>query len=326
MIPEFVHGSISPVFTAFHEDGRLDDDGQRAILDYVASTKAVSAFFVRSGMGQMFAFSYDDVRQIAKTACERRAGNVPVLVGCAGIWDRNRDRLPDPEVYTKQAVELSKHAEDLGATGVVHTVPEAIAPKPGQTFEHVVLRYFEAICATVKIPVFIYQSPGTDKRYLITPEFAQRLADVPNIKGMKASTNDAEYIFDITYAVNGKDFAFISGSETSFLAGLISGSRAVIGQGATVNPQILNAIQHRYERGDVQGAIEAQHSTNLLVRRSRNTTEFFKRYITEKGYPVKPCARSTGGSPYFKEPTPLSQQDYDAFKQLLESELQKYVS
>ena len=57
MIPQYVRGSIAPVFTAFHEDGRLDDDGQCSILRWLAETKAVSAFFVRSGMGQMFSFS-----------------------------------------------------------------------------------------------------------------------------------------------------------------------------------------------------------------------------------------------------------------------------
>jgi len=126
MIPKFVRGSIAPVFTAFHEDGRLDDDGQRSILSWLAGTKAVSAFFVRSGMGQMFSFSYEDVRQIAKTVCEHRAGNVPILVGATGIWDRNRDQYPDPEVFMRQAVELSKYAEDMGASGVVHTIPEAV--------------------------------------------------------------------------------------------------------------------------------------------------------------------------------------------------------
>ncbi len=323
MIPQFVRGSIAPVFTAFHEDGRLDDEGQRSILRYLADAGGVSAFFVRCGMGQMFTFSYNDVKQIAKTACELHAGKVPVLVGCAGEWDRNREKRPDPEVYVRQGVELSKYAESVGADGVVHTIPEAIAPKNGESIADVIVRYFETISAAVKIPVFIYQSPGTDENYILSPELACTVADMDNIMGMKASTNDAYYIFDITYALQGKDFAFISGAETAFLAGLVSGSRAVIGQGATVNPQILNAIQTRYESGDLEGACEAQYTTNMLVRKSRNAQEFFKRYITEKGYPIKPCSRA-GDTKYYKAPEVLSQEDYEAFKRLLESELARY--
>lgn len=324
MIPAFVRGTIAPVFTAFHEDGRLDDDGQRAILGFLDDGKEVSACFVRSGMGQMFTFGFDEVKQIAKVSCEHLAGKTPVLVGATGIWDRNREKLPDPRVFTQQAVELSQYAESVGAAGVVHTLPEAIPPAPGETIRDVILRYFEKVCEAVNIPVLIYQSPGTDERYCLAPDLAAQLADMPKIKGMKASTIDAEYIFEITYAVRDKDFGFISGNECGFLAGLVSGSRAVIGQGATVNPRILNAIQLRYEKGDIKGAIEAQHSTNLLVQRSRNTTEFFKRYITEKGYSIKPYARKLGPSLYFAETPSLSQADYDAYKQLLESELAKF--
>ncbi|HPC17745.1 MAG TPA: dihydrodipicolinate synthase family protein [Candidatus Hydrogenedentes bacterium] len=324
MIPAFVRGSIAPVFTAFHEDGRLDDDGQRAILDYLDESGEVSACFVRSGMGQMFTFSFEDVKQIAKVSCEHLAGRTPVLVGSAGIWDRDRTKRPDPKVYTKQAVELSQYAESVGASGVVHTIPEAILPGPDETIPDVILRYFEQICDAIKIPVFIYQSPGTDADYCLSPELACRLADMPLIMGMKASTVDAAYIFDITYAVRGKDFGFISGNECGFLAGLVTGSRAVIGQGATMNPRILNAIQIRYEKGDLEGAIAAQHSTNILVQRSLNSTEFFKRYISAKGYPIKPYPRRMGASLYASQKPDLSQADYDAFKALYESELAKY--
>ena len=325
MIPDYVHGCIAPVFTAFHEDGRLDDEGQRTILDYIVETEAVSAFFVRCGLGKMYTFSYEDVEQIARTACEHLADRAPVLVGTTGIWDRNRDRLPDPEVFVQQAVELSQYAEGLGAAAVVHTLPEAIAPKPKETCAHVVMRYFETICAAVNIPVFIYQPPGTDERYGVTVDLVRKLADIPNLKGMKLSTSNAEYILDITWAVAGKDFGFIVGAETAFLAGLVSGGRAVIGQGATLNPQILKAIQDRYEAGDITGAIEAQRSTNLLVQECPGSQEFLKRHLAEKGRKVKPFSRTGTSAPYGADSKPMAQAEYERFKRLFESELAKYV-
>lgn len=324
MVPSFVRGCIAPVFTACHEDGRLDDEGQRAILDSLVETKAVSAYFVRCGMGQMFSFDYDDVRQIARTSCTHLAGRGSVLVGTTGIWDRDRAKRPDPEVFLRQAVELSRYAEEVGAAGVVHTIPEAIEPKEGQSCHDVVLEYFEKISAAVQGPVFIYQSPGTDERYCVTIDLVRKLADMPKVMGMKLSSNDAQNIFDISYAVRDKDFGFVSGAETAFLAGLMSGSRAVIGQGATVNPRILCAIQERYEAGDLEGAMEAQCSTNMLVERSNNAVEFFKRYLAEKGYKIKPYDRGSG-NPYQKQREPLTQEDYEEFKQLLESELAKYA-
>ena len=324
MIPSFVRGSIAPVFTAFCEDGRLDPDGQRALLSYLHDAGGISAFFVRCGMGQMYTFNYEEVQAMAKLSCEHMAGKGPVLVGAAGIWDRNFNALPDPELFQRQAIELSQYAESVGAAAVVHTMPEAIAPQNGETYRDVILRYVEKIATAVKIPVFLYQPPATTDNYRVNPELLAELADMPNVAAIKVSTNDAEYIFNLTYAVRGKDFAFISGAETAFLQGLISGSRAVIGQGATLNPKILNAIQTCYEKGDLEGAIEAQYITNLLVKRSKGTQEFFKRYLAEKGIPIKPYQRAQGGALYATEAGSLTQDEYNQFKKLFETELAKY--
>lgn len=325
MIPEFVNGAIAPVFTAFNQDGSLDDKGQRAILDYLVSTESVSAYFVRCGLGQLFVFDEADTRQIAKNCCEHMDGKGPVLVGCMGIWDRNRDRMPDPAVYQKQAVELSKYAEGVGAAAVVHTMPEAMMPRPGQTPAEVVIEYFEQLSAAVTVPIFIYQTPGTDERYCINEELAIRLAQIPHVAGMKLSCSDAAYIFDIVHATRDRDFGFIVGAETAFLAGLLFGARACIGQGATVNPAIIKAIQTRYNAGDLEGAMEAQYVTNLLVYKSNNCVEFFKRWIAEKGYGVQPYARSAGGNPYMQDRPPVSQEEYEAYKKLLEFHLAQYM-
>ena len=56
-------------------------------------TAAASAPFVRSGMGQMFTFSYEDVQAMARTACSHLKGRA-VLVGTTGIWDRDRNNYP----------------------------------------------------------------------------------------------------------------------------------------------------------------------------------------------------------------------------------------
>jgi 4-hydroxy-tetrahydrodipicolinate synthase len=324
MIPPFIRGSIAPVFTAFNADGSLDDDGQRRFLDFLLDNGGISAYFLRCGMGQMFTFSYDDVRQIAQTACTHLAGKAPALIGTSGEWDRNREKLPDPDAFLKQGIELGRYAEDCGADGVVYTMPEAIPPRDGETPADVIFRYFEALCEALRGPIFIYQSPGTLEEYCVTIDLVRKLADLPKLKGMKASTNDAHYIFNISWALRDKDdYAFISGAETAFLSGLISGSKAVIGQGATLNPKILNAIQDRYEAGDLEGAIEAQRVTNLLVEECTNATEFFKRYATEKGYEVQPHSRGVGTTAYGQKP-PLSQEEYDAYKKLYEAETAKF--
>ncbi|MBN2311759.1 MAG: dihydrodipicolinate synthase family protein, partial [Candidatus Hydrogenedentes bacterium] len=202
---------------------------------------------------------------------------------------------------------------------------EAIAPADGRTIADVTLTYFEAVSQAVSCPVFIYQPPGTSEDYMVTIDVIRRLADLPNVVAIKLSTNDAQYILDMAWAVAGKDFAVITGAETAFLAGLASGTRAVIGQGSTVNPQILCAIQTRFEAGDLPGARDAQRAANRLVQESVNAVEFMKRYATEHGYPVKPFSRSMASNAYGKHRPALSDEDYGQFKGLLESELPAFL-
>lgn len=325
MIPEFVRGPIAPVFSIFEQDGTFDPDGQRRFFDFLLLSGTISAFFVRSGMGQMYAYEYDDVKLMADTACSHLKGKANVLVGTTGIWDRNYEQRPDPKVFTQQAVELSQYAEQAGANGVVHTLPEAILPQGNETYADVILRYFETINDAVSCPIFIYQPPGTAAEYILRSPLVEKLADLPNVKGMKASTPDAMYILDICHAVKGKDFGYIVGHEGAFYAGLHSGAKAVIGQGSTLNPQILLAVQDRFDAGDMEGAQEAQYSVNYLCQAVGNPVEFYKRYATSKGYPVHTYERAMRNLYGMPRP-PMSQEEFQRSSAILEAELAKYTA
>jgi len=324
MIPEFVRGSLAPMFTAFKEDLTIDEAGQRRFLDFLIERGWVSAFFLLSGMGQMYAYSYEEVRQIARLGCAHLRGRAPVLIGCAGIWDRNRDRRPDRGLYTRQSIELGRYAQDQGADGVVFTIPEGIAPEAGESHAGVILRFFEAVTAALAPPVLLYQPPGTDPDYCVSPALMRELAALPGIRGIKLSTTDAEYLCDIGAALAGTETAFICGCETVFYAALPAGARAVIGQGATLNPRILNAVQDRFEAGDWPGAMEAQRAANRLCRMTKNPVEFMKRYATDHGHAVPLHARTLENNPYVKNAAPLTPEEYAQSKQVFEAECAHY--
>lgn len=326
-VPEYVYGCIAPVFTAFKDDESFDEVGQRNLLDFMIDNGGVSAYFMRSGMGQMRVYEYEDVRAAAETVCDHMAGKGPVLMNCSGIWDGNREapERPDPEVYSTQAVELSQYAESVGAAGVVHVVPDGLLPRDGEKdIESTYLAYFERVCGSVGVPVFIYQPP-MPQDVCLTPELLTKLADIPNLVGVKVSTKDGYWIYELIRAVRGKDFHVITGAEMLFYATLHVGSRAVIGQGCNLCPQILNAILHRFEKGDYAGMLEAQDSANLLFRRCPYSPGVMKRLATENGYPVGPTARNMGKSVYGRRGMQFNDETYRAFKELRARELAKYM-
>ena len=324
MKPDFIHGPISNVFTAWHDDGRFDETGQRNFLQFLTRTGAISAYFVRSGMGQMYSFEYEDVKAITRVAMDALPKSNPVIVGSAGIWDHNLDRRPDPAHFTRQAIELSRYAESQGVAGVVHTMPEAILPVGRETEADVILRYFETVCEAVSIPTIAYQPPLTTEPYRVNVDLVQRMGDIPNLCAMKLSTDDAQYLCDVGWATRGKNFTLIAGSETGFYAALCAGAEACIGQGSTMYPQLLALLQERFEAGDMDQVIEIQRSINRLCQECTSPVQFMKRYSTEHGFPVGLEPRPVGENPYMNNPAPLTDEAYETYKTLLESELARF--
>ncbi len=324
-IPKFLQGAIAPTFTVFREDGSLDDAGQRRFLDFLLESDAINAFFIRSGMGLMYTFSMDDTKHIARNVCAHLDGVAPVLIGCSGIWDRNYDKRPDPLRYIEQGVELGNYACELGAAGAVYTTPEALEPHTGETEQEMIERYFNTICAQVQGPVFVYQPPGTLKNYEMAPETLSKLAGIKNFMGGKFSTTDGFYTYELTRAVRGKSFIYIVGNETMFYTGLFLGARACIGQGAILNPQILNAMLERYRSGNYSGVLRAQDAANTILANAPNVVDFLKMYATEKGYATPLYTRSQSSNPYMQDREPITKEQYDSYKAVYETELMPYL-
>lgn len=324
-VPKFMQGAIAPTFTVFKEDGTLDDAGQRRFLDFLLQMDAINAFFIRSGMGLMYTFSMEDTKQIARNVCSHLKGTAPVLVGCSGIWDRNYDKLPDPELYIEQGVELGNFACEIDAAGAVYTVPEGLLPYSGETEQQMIERYFITICERVPGPVLVYQPPGTRKNYEIAPETLGRLASIKNFVGGKFSTMDGYYTYELIRATREKSFSYITGCEMMFYVGLYLGARACIGQGAILNPQILNAMLERYRSGNYSGVISAEDSINTLVQNITNPIDFLKMYATEKGFDTPLYTRSQASNPYMQDRAPITKEEYDRFKAVYEMELIPYM-
>lgn len=321
MTLSWVRGPILNVFTAFDADGRLDVAGQRNLFAFSEQSGVISAYFVRSGMGQMYAYEAADVELMARLAAEHFGGTARFLLGAAGIWDRNFDRRPDPQRYLDQAIQFTKLAAELGAAGTVHVVPEAIAPRAGETHGDVILQHVAAITKACSLPLFLYQPPPILPEYRITPGLATELAQLSNVKGMKLSSADAGYLLDIAEATRDTDFSLICGDERAFLAGLACGARAVIGQGCCLYPALLNAVQEQFEAGDLDGARRTQGKVNALCREVTAAVPFFKRYASDSGYPVPPYARSGGANPYAEQAATMSEAEYARWKAAIESAL-----
>ncbi len=293
MIPKFLTGVITPLFTPCKPDNSLDHKGIAAMVRWLKGTGAVTTLFPRSGVGGMYTFSYSDVKEIIDVVVSEAAGDVFVMPGTAGIYDR-RGEKPDPERYTSETIELSLYAQERGADAAVIVMPSALRREEGVPLEETIFRYFERVHGETELPIVIYNPPGLEEEYRMTPGLLGRLLKLERIWGLKYSTTDMGIFTGLAMASEGTDFGLIAGAEHAYLYVMICGGLGVIGQGCGINPQILRAVYDRFMEGDIEGARQAQLDVLRALQASRSMPSALAGmyYFRSKGVEVPLNARN----------------------------------
>ena len=257
-IPAYLHGVIVPMFTPCNADYSLDEAGIRSYTDYLINLDAVTTLFPRCGLGRMYAFSYDETKQLIDIVLDEAAGRKPVMPGTTGMWNKDPKNKPDPKVFTRQSIELSQYAQERGATAVVLVMPEALPMVDGVDIEDTMFDYFKAVAAEIDLPIVIYRPPGLSMDYEITPRLLSRLLTIPQIAGMKYSTDRVATLMGLAMAIpDDSNFGLIAGDELAYYFVIPIGASGVIGQGCDTNPEVLRAIYDCMIGGDLPGATEA---------------------------------------------------------------------
>jgi len=267
MVPEFLTGVIAPLFTPCNEDGSLDPKGASEFTRFLLDRRAVTTIFARSGLGRMYTFTNNEVRQIIDAVIDAVEGQAGVVAGTAGIWDRNPSEKPDPQRYTEEAIELTQYAKDKGADGAVLVMPEALPEQPKTTLHDRMCEYYQKVARAVDIPIILYHPGNTSEPYRMTPGLFRKLVRIDGIVGMKYSTMDMDKFAGVARLAP-EDFALIAGAETVFLPALALGGVGVIGQGCCICPEILRTVYDCYARGEIDLARQAQFDVNELVDES----------------------------------------------------------
>ena len=312
-------GVIVPMFTPCLADGRLDPRGIAEYVRYLRDRAGVAAIFPRCGLGQMYTFTCDEAVVMMQHAIPA-AGTVPVLPGTAGEFSGDRNARPDPDVYLKQTVALSVRAQQLGAAAAVVVLPWALPVARGVSVEDVIVAYYQAVDRSIDIPIMIYQPPGTDEAFRMTPSLMRRLARLDHMAGMKLSSDDADLWRQLGDTAAATGFTMICGAEHGYLTALAHGARGVIGEGCNLYPEILYAVRHYYLAGDLAKAEKAQAEVNrlLTLKADCHATILGKALARRRGYDV-PVARRiatgidrSGYAPERSDSTALPDADFMA--------------
>ncbi|ASP22088.1 L-2-keto-3-deoxyarabonate dehydratase [Antarctobacter heliothermus] len=129
--------------TPFHDDGRVDEDGMRRVLDCIID-QGVDAICILANYSEQFLLSDEERATLMRISLEHVAGRVPVIVTISHF-------------HTGIVVERAKSAQALGASMVMMMPPyHGVGLVPGEAgiYEH-----FQAVSDAIDIPIMVQDAP-----------------------------------------------------------------------------------------------------------------------------------------------------------------------
>ena len=216
-----ITGSIVALVTPMRDDGSVDYDALRRLIDWHVE-EGTQCIGVVGTTGESPTVTVDEHCEIIRVAVEHVRGRVPVMAGTGGN-------------ATAEAIELSRFALKVGADCTLSVVP--YYNKPSQEG---IYRHFKAIAEAVDIPMVVYNVPGRTVADM-QAETVLRLAKVPGIIGVKEASGDivraAALIRDVPAA-----FSIYSGNDDSAIALMLLGGHGTVSVTANVAPRAMQAL------------------------------------------------------------------------------------
>jgi 4-hydroxy-tetrahydrodipicolinate synthase len=239
-----IHGIIPPVATPLRADEELDLPRLRWFLDRLIAA-GVHGVFVLGTNSEFYALDEREKQAVIATAVEHVNKRVPVYAGTGAET-------------TREVIRLTQMAEREGADGVSIITPYFISPTQQEIYDH-----YRRIAEHTRLPVLLYNNPGTCGGVKIDVDTAVRLAQIPNIAGMKDSSGDLQNTNEIVRAVP-ETFAVMMGRDTLILPALLFGVRGAVPATANIAPALLVEIYETFRRGDLEASKAAQLRLNPL--------------------------------------------------------------
>jgi len=253
-----LRGSLVALITPMRLNGDIDWDALTALIHWHIEQGTHGIVPVGTTGESATLTAEEHVRVVAHTV-DTVAGRIPVVAGTGAN-------------STREAVYFTREAEQSGADACLTVVPYYNRPTQEGLYQH-----FAAIADAVDMPVLLYNVPPRTACDLL-PDTIARLAEIPNVVGIKEASRDPERVTAIRDAVDG-DFIILSGEDAHNLRMMELGAVGAVSVTANVLPQKMSAFCEAFLAGDhdraaaIDAELQPMHSV-LFIESSPQPTKW----------------------------------------------------
>jgi len=213
-------GIYTALVTPF-KNGSLDEEGLKRLVEFQVQG-GVDGIVPCGTTGEASTLSYEEHERVIELLVKFVNGRVPVASGTGSN-------------STHETIEMTEAARKLGTDMVLLVAPYYNRPTQEGLYQH-----FKAVAEGVDIPMILYNIP-TRTGVNMLPELVARLAEIPNIVGIKEASGSLQQVAEIYRLTKGK-FTILSGDDNIFLPMMALGATGVISVLSNILPARLKAL------------------------------------------------------------------------------------
>ena len=232
-------GIIPAMVTPIDETGRIKEASVRKLVNHLIDG-GVHGLFPVGSQGEAFSLTFEQKKEVIRIVIDETRGRVPVYAGTGAVT-------------TRETIETTKMAQDLGVNAVSVITPYFIIPNQKELIAH----YTAIAKACPGLPVLLYSNP--DRTQVPFPiSTVLELAAVDNIIGIKDSSGDMSLTGEYIRLTRGMNFHVLMGRDTLIYAALCYGAAGSICATGNVDPRVPVEIYEAFIAGDHKRALDAQ--------------------------------------------------------------------
>jgi 4-hydroxy-tetrahydrodipicolinate synthase len=261
-------------------NGALDEDAFVSLVERQIAG-GVHGLVPVGTTGETATLSHAEHRRVVELCVQTARGRVPVIAGAGSN-------------STAEAIELVQHAKQVGADAALVVTPYYNRPSQEGLYAH-----YAAINDAVQLPVLVYNVPARTS-VDISNETLARLAERPNIVGIKDATGDLARA-SLQRLTCGEDWVMLSGDDPTALGYMAHGGHGCISVTANVAPEQCAAFYNDAMGGQWPGALYGQdrlirlHKA-LFTDASPSPTKFALAHLglcrEDARLPIVPCSEA----------------------------------
>ncbi len=229
-----IQGSIVAIVTPMFEDGSVDWKGLEKLVEWHIAEGTNSIVAVGT-TGEASTLSMSEHTQVIKEIIRVANKRIPIIAGTGAN-------------STREAIELTREAKELGADAALLVTPYYNKPTQEGLYQH-----YKAIAEAVDLPQILYNVPGRTGVDMAN-ETVIRLADIPQIIGIKDATGDVPRGAELLQGLVGKDMTVYSGDDATAYQLIGHGAKGNISVTANVAPKAMSEVCAAAIAGDAATA------------------------------------------------------------------------